>query len=246
MNKIRLHKSEPEISTTNGPGERVVMFFQGCGIHCPGCQNKKLWPAHGGTVLSARYVTAMIIAWDEIYNEGRKQVTISGGEPFDQIDGLAELVTDLKAEGFHIIVYSGFRWERLTDISNFRWLKIMQILEHINILVDGPFIDRDDHPLINWRGSANQRPIDVQATINGKPLGQTCEPVVLNWDAGPIVTIAPDGTMTMPMGVDYDDPAQETARCGEADPSYKINEQVMSETEWKRLHLNNWETGKGK
>jgi len=174
-------------SVVDGPGVRTVLFLQGCTIGCPGCQNAHLWPADGGHVETVNEVAKTIAALSPHGN-----VTISGGEPFQQLASLICLLYALRREGIkHIIVYSGYTWEALTGKDRF-WT--LEALVQIDVLVDGPFIRSQDHNLINWRGSANQRPIDVPHTL------ATGNLVLLDWDA-PVITIGDDGNAIMPIGM---------------------------------------------
>lgn len=193
-------------SVVDGPGVRTVLFLQGCTIGCPGCQNAHLWPADGGHVENVNEVAKTIAALSPHGN-----VTISGGEPFQQIASLICLLYALRREGLkHIIVYSGYTWERLTGGDDRFWN--LEALIQIDVLVDGPFIRAQDHNLINWRGSANQRPINVTGTLGTGNL------VLLNWDA-PIVTIGEDGSAVMPIGMadvlDELGTAEKTRMCGQ-------------------------------
>lgn len=176
-------------SVVDGPGVRTVLFLQGCTIGCPGCQNAHLWPADGGHLEFTEELAKTIAALSPHGN-----VTISGGEPFQQLAGLTCLLYALRKHGLkHIIVYSGYTWEKLTmNHDNLFW--VMEALHQIDVLVDGPFIRAQDHNLINWRGSANQRPIDVPLTLASGDL------VLLDWDA-PVLTIGEDGSVVMPIGM---------------------------------------------
>ncbi len=148
-------------SMVDGPGQRTVLFLQGCPIACPGCQNRALWPADGGKRTDEQSLASQIMA------HGSTLVTISGGEPTEQLNSLLVLVDELRALGAeNIIVYSGrtFEWLLENKMAN-----TMLLMRKIDILVDGPFIRELDHALINWRGSQNQRPIDCKATLaNGR------------------------------------------------------------------------------
>jgi anaerobic ribonucleoside-triphosphate reductase activating protein len=189
-------------SFVDGPGERAVLFVQGCPIECPGCQNKHLWPASGGRMENEIEV-ALSLAQLAI-NHGN--VTISGGDPFAQPASLLRLLQNLRefASVKHIIVYTGFLWEHLINYHN--------ILKLIDVLVDGPFIRSEDDTLITYRGSRNQRPIDVQASLAAG------EVVVLDWD-NPEIVIDTDGTAFLPVGLVEEfkeiGDISKTRRCGQ-------------------------------
>lgn len=132
-----------------GPSPRYVIWFHGCDKNCPGCiavdWNKKNNPEFNisvQTILDTIDTTPLV--------EG---VTISGGEPFLQIDALLELSQHLKANGFGIIVYTGYQ---LTELLGFHDLRIDKILHLIDVLVDGRYESSldDNKP---FRGSQNQK-----------------------------------------------------------------------------------------
>lgn len=131
-----------------GPSPRYIIWFHGCDKHCPGCiavdWNKKKEPEFN---LSVRTILETIKSTP--FLEG---VTISGGEPFLQVDSLLELIQGLRSMGVGIIVYTGYQ---LSELINFRNLKIDEILMLIDVLVDGRYISLldDDMP---FRGSSNQ------------------------------------------------------------------------------------------
>lgn len=179
-----------ESSLVDGPGKRTVFFVQGCEIHCPGCQNRKLWSTDGGEevdVIQAAKVLASIAK--------NGQITISGGEPFRQPQALWQLVLLLKVVYHcHVIVYTGFTWERLTDKAN-GWFRLIDlILTHVDILVDGPFVKAQDDDTIIYRGSRNQRPIDVRKSRKAGT------PIVLDW-SHPEVVVDEDGNVFLPIGL---------------------------------------------
>lgn len=201
---MQISHVNPE-SYVDGPGRRAVVFLQGCTLACPGCQNKHLWPANGG-----QFITPDALA-DALLAANREAVTISGGEPFQQRNELAALVVSLraKAPGVHIIVYSGYTLDELIDLlpSNL----FAAIMTRIDVLVDGRFVRQQDNPLMQYRGSANQRPIDVQATL------QSGAVVTLDWDT-PEIVITDSGDLLMPIGVrEFDElgSAGTTRRCGQ-------------------------------
>lgn len=176
-------------SVVDGPGTRTVLFLQGCTIGCPGCQNAHLWPADGGHLEDVNEIAKTIAALSPHGN-----LTISGGEPFQQTASLTCLLYALHREGIkHIIIYTGYTWEVLCSKRSDNFL-VLKAMAQIDVLVDGPFIRAQDHNLINWRGSANQRPIDVPKTL------ATGNLVLLDWDA-PVLTIGEDGSVVMPIGM---------------------------------------------
>lgn len=204
--QINYHKIEAR-SLVDGPGERTVLFMQGCSIHCPGCQNIHLWE-HKRGFTDDTDTMAFTLAY--LAGEGGN-ITISGGEPFEQPMALAALLRALKDKhGIgHVIVYSGYTWEKLTsgDLPADVAVSVLAALSRIDVLVDGPFIKALDDTRITYRGSRNQRPIDVQASM------QAGYPVVLDWDE-PEIVIAGDGSVVLPIGL-----AAEFAEIGQVVPT---------------------------
>ena len=175
-------------SYTDGPGgPRTVVFFQGCENRCPGCQNQHLWNPDGGREVEIKDLAESMILLNDRF-------TLSGGDPFLQPEALSELVLRLRSSGehSHIIVYSGFRWDELTDPSHPAYPWINQIFENIDVLVDGRFIQELDNPFICYMGSRNQRAIDVFETL-------LCgEIITLDWQNELILT--EQGELILPAG----------------------------------------------
>jgi anaerobic ribonucleoside-triphosphate reductase activating protein len=178
-------------SLVDGPGSRTVLFMQGCDIHCPGCQNHKLWDPKTGR---SAEVAELAEAIANVTPNG--QVTISGGEPFLQPAALAELCHVLKQHyGFHVIVYSGHTWEQLRSLNfSGNWYDVMCAISNTDVLVDGPFVRALDDDNITYRGSRNQRPINVQAS---RKAGKV---ITYDWDS-PEVVIGEDGDFVLPIGL---------------------------------------------
>lgn len=193
-------------SYVDGPGPRAVLFLQGCPIRCPGCQNRHLWDPQGGEEIPVEEIAARLLATG-------LPVTISGGEPFAQALELAELLRILKEADVHVIVYSGFRFEVLMSMAE-GVPGIMTSLRLADVLVDGPFITSLAKGAGPYRGSANQRAIDLPATFAaGK---------VVEVDWGEIaVSILPDGSViSQAEGIPLLKglgPSRKTRRCGETD-----------------------------
>lgn len=142
-------------TTVDGPGFRTSIYCAGCGHHCPGCHNPQSWD------FSAGYDVEIDQLMQDIKNDPFADVTFSGGDPFFQTEEFAALAVRIKAETTKTIwCYTGYLYERLLEIPSSR-----RLLEQLDVLVDGPFImaQRDEDLL--FRGSANQRLIDVQASL---------------------------------------------------------------------------------
>ena len=143
----------------DGPGLRCVVFVQGCPHHCPGCQNPQTWPFDGDAeVVTPSQVRDRIEA--TVLDTG---VTFSGGEPFAQADALADLA-DLLRPRYDIACYTGYVFEALLKKAETE-PGVRRLLERIDILVDGPFVQARRDRLLLFRGSGNQRILDVPASL---------------------------------------------------------------------------------
>ena len=142
-------------SIVDGPGIRYVLFTQGCPHGCPGCHNPQTHDFNGGKVVD----TAALLA-DIQKNPFVKAVTFSGGEPFAQPLALAELASALKEQGYHLMCYSGYTFEQLLQREDAR-----PLLDKLDLLVDGPFVESQKSIELRFRGSANQRVRDVPASL---------------------------------------------------------------------------------
>lgn len=149
-------------SVVDGPGRRSVIQTVGCSILCSGCHIPQAQKRENGSLVSISQII------DEIVDRRDEHdgVTILGGEPFDQPESVAELVSRLKNHGLHVTVYSGSTIEQLIE----RKLPAIEyILTHIDLLIDGPFISEMRDEAGEYRGSRNQRIISG-ALINLKQL----------------------------------------------------------------------------
>ncbi len=143
-------------SIVDGPGIRTCIFSQGCPHHCVGCHNPETWAFDGGTEISVEAVADIVRS-----NPLCRGVTFSGGEPFAQADAFARLAKILKAEGYEVASYSGFTFEQLltgTDAQK-------ELLHSIDVLIDGPFLLAEKSLELNFRGSKNQRILDIPASL---------------------------------------------------------------------------------
>lgn len=137
-----------ERSVANGPGERFVIWVQGCPLLCPGCFNEELLP-----FVSRHIVDVEEIAGKILTVSGIEGVTYSGGEPTGQAQGLALLSERLRASGLTVLCYTGYTLEALQARRD-PWID--RLLSSVDILIDGPFV-RDKAMNLLWRGSSNQR-----------------------------------------------------------------------------------------
>ncbi len=147
-------------SIVDGPGLRYALFVQGCSHHCEGCHNAKSWPVEGGTEMTLGEVLA------QIHGNGLvRSVTLSGGEPFEQPEPLAVLAAQLKGEGYNLWSYSGYTFEQLQEMAVAR-PAVRELLAQLDVLVDGPFRKDQKSLGLLYRGSANQRLVDMPATLS--------------------------------------------------------------------------------
>jgi anaerobic ribonucleoside-triphosphate reductase activating protein len=141
----------------DGPGFRYAVFVQGCKFRCPGCHNPQLQSFTGGRRISVAEILAAIKA-----NPLLSGLTLSGGDPFTQADPCAVLAEHVRALGLSVMVYTGYLWEDLLAAGNPAWRRL---IEAADILVDGPFIQAQKNIDLRFRGSANQRLIDVPQSL---------------------------------------------------------------------------------
>ena len=149
-------------SIVDGPGLRFALFVQGCIHNCKGCHNPESHKLDGGTLQDT----------DQIFEQIQKNplldgVTFSGGEPFLQAKALSELAKKIKDKGLNLYVYTGFTFEELLSGANSEncW---KELLKYTDFLVDGKFEEDKKHYTLLFKGSENQRIIDVQSSMNGK------------------------------------------------------------------------------
>ncbi len=143
-----------EDTMVDGPGFRTSIYCAGCRHKCPGCHNPQSWDFNGGRWMSTDELMKIIVA-DPFAN-----VTFSGGDPMYQCDGFAELARAIhKQTNKDIWCYTGFSFESLITRAQ------RELLELLDVLVDGPFIEKLRDPDLLFRGSSNQRLIDVQKSL---------------------------------------------------------------------------------
>ena len=145
-----------EDSIVDGPGIRVTFFCQGCPHHCPGCHNPETWDFSGGTAMEEEQLVQIVRS-----NPLCRGVTFSGGEPFAQASAFARLGRLLKAQGYEVASYSGYTFEELFLGTP----EQRELLETIDVLIDGPFLQAQKSLELAFRGSRNQRILDVPRSL---------------------------------------------------------------------------------
>lgn len=146
-----------EESIVDGPGIRFVIFTQGCPHKCIGCHNPQTHDFNMGRYESIENLVNMI---DE--NPLLSGVTLSGGEPFLQPLELVTLIDKIKNKDLDIITYTGYTYEELIQSKN---KNILELLKKTNILIDGKFVLELKDENLDFRGSSNQRAIDVKKSM---------------------------------------------------------------------------------
>lgn len=147
-----------EMDISNGPGVRVSIFMQGCHFHCKNCFNKETWDFEGGEEFTEDTIKRVLQLSNKEYIKG---LSILGGEPMhpNNIEGTTKLAKAFKEEypDKTIWVWSGYRFDE--D------LKDKEVLNYIDVLVDGTYKEELHNPTLKWKGSSNQRVIDVQKSL---------------------------------------------------------------------------------
>jgi len=146
-------------SVVDGPGVRYVVFSQGCPHACEECHNPNTWDTQGGYEMTPREICKQI----RKASSSIKGVTLSGGEPFLQSAEMAELARRVHELGMDVVTYTGYVYEDLLGLEPGE-PAIGQLLEQTDILIDGPFKKDQKDIGLRFRGSSNQRLIDMKAT----------------------------------------------------------------------------------
>ena len=143
-------------SIVDGPGIRTTIFSQGCPHHCPGCHNPETWEFGCGTPMEEETILEIVRS-----NPLCRGVTFSGGEPFAQAEGYAKLAKLLKAHRYEVASYSGYTFEQLLRGTPAQ----KELLANIDVLIDGPFLMEERSLELSFRGSRNQRILDVPKSL---------------------------------------------------------------------------------
>lgn len=143
-------------SIVDGPGLRYAVFTQGCSHGCPGCHNPGSHDPNGGSVRRIDDIVA-----DIAKNGLVTGVTLTGGDPFEQPAACAELARRVRELGLGVWTYTGYLYEDLAASDD---PAVQALLAASDVLVDGPFVEARKSLLLTWKGSSNQRVIDLDAT----------------------------------------------------------------------------------
>lgn len=148
-----------EESIVDGPGIRFVIFTQGCFHNCNGCHNPQTHDVNGGKIIDICDIVSKIEE-DPLL----KGITLSGGEPFLQAASLSNLIDSIDTKKLDVITYTGYTYEELLENAT-KENNFMELLNRTDILIDGRFeIDKKKEGL-KFRGSSNQRAIDVKESL---------------------------------------------------------------------------------
>lgn len=144
-------------SIVDGPGLRFVVFLQGCLHHCPGCQNPGTHDPAGGVDFPMEELVEQMLS-----NPLTEGLTLSGGEPFEHPEGCAALAREAHRAGLNVWCWTGGIFETLRTHGSDEQ---KALLREVDVLVDGPFLLEQRTLDLPWRGSANQRVILVQESL---------------------------------------------------------------------------------
>ena len=157
-----------KMDISNGPGVRVSIFFQGCSFHCKGCFNSETWDFLGGLEFGQEQIDTVLSLAGQDHITG---LSILGGEPMHpkNIDGTTTLAKAFKEKypNKTIWAWTGYLFDE--------YLKDKEIVNYIDVLVDGQFVEEKKNPTLKWRGSSNQRVIDVKKSLKQNKVVLFCD-----------------------------------------------------------------------
>ena len=156
--RVKIAGIEKE-SIVDGPGFRMTVFFQGCPHRCPGCHNPQTQGDNGGEFMETNTILSFLKT-----NPMLSGITLSGGEPLFQPQPASEIAKAVTAMGKNVIVYTGHTWEEVQEMMQ-KDPHVTELIENTFLLIDGRFIESLRSLNLSFRGSANQRIIDVQKTL---------------------------------------------------------------------------------
>ncbi len=137
-------------TTVDGPGFRTAVYVAGCRHHCPGCHNPQSWDFDAGTPMSIDEIM-------EVIAEEDFDVTLSGGDPLYHPEFVIRLAESVHALGHNVWLYTGFTAEEICSDP-----VLLKAVSHVDTIVEGPFIEALHDPDLLFKGSSNQRIIDVK------------------------------------------------------------------------------------
>ena len=163
MNYQKIEK----FSTNNGTGIRVVLWCSGCSLHCKNCQNPETWDKDSGQLWTEESEQELFESLDEDYITG---ITYSGGHSLEyyNIDVVTNIAKKIKERFPNKTqwLYTGYYWENIKDL---------EIIKYIDVVIDGPYVDEQRDISLKWRGSSNQRVIDVKKSLELNQIVLYCD-----------------------------------------------------------------------
>ena len=153
MDTIRVLDIMPG-TTVDGPGLRTSIYVAGCKHHCKGCHNPQSWDFDGGVPMTIDEIMARVK--EEDFN-----VTLSGGDPLWQVEKILPLAKAVKEAGYTLWCYTGFTWEEIIASE-----RLSAVLPWVDVIVEGHFVEELRDVTLRFRGSSNQRIIDVPKSLN--------------------------------------------------------------------------------
>ena len=157
--KIRLAAEIQTDSIVDGEGIRTVIWTQGCSHNCNGCHNPETHSFEGGFLVDLEDLEKQILSV-----KNQDGITLSGGDPMFQPEASAQIAKFCKENGLNVWCYTGFTFEELLKTSE-KNSKLRELLENIDVLVDGEFKQDLKDPNLKFRGSSNQRILDVKQSL---------------------------------------------------------------------------------
>ena len=140
-------------TTVDGPGFRTAIYLAGCSHRCPGCHNPQSWEESNGRPMSIEEIMGIV-------EEEDFDVTLSGGDPLYNPIGIKKLTEAIKNNRRNLWIYTGYSWEQIIESP-----QLFEAVKDCDVLVDGEFVESLKNPDLPFRGSSNQRIINVQESI---------------------------------------------------------------------------------
>lgn len=144
-------------TTVDGPGFRTSIYVAGCRHQCPGCHNPQSWAFDAGRDMDLNDIMRIV-------DDADLPVTLSGGDPIYQHEEVTELLRRLKRDGRNVWLYTGFTLEQLRERP-----ELQELLSLVDVIVDGPYIAAERDLSLHFRGSRNQRIIDLRRSTPTHP-----------------------------------------------------------------------------
>ena len=158
--KIRLASEITRDSIVDGPGIRAVVWTQGCPHKCIGCHNPQTHDINDGVEVEVSEVIE-----DLSKLKLHKGITLSGGDPLMQAEACTHIAKYAKGRNLDVWLYTGYTFDKIVKAANTYRTDWAELMKYIDVIVDGPFIQEKKSELLKFKGSTNQRLIDVKRTL---------------------------------------------------------------------------------